>query len=79
MGKALISCDSNVTIFPRDRSSELCKRCSMYVAGMKLLEQASTETLTVFNEGHHAVSQSGKPFSAVSSDMTLEQSDNGHS
>ena len=52
------------------------KWCSMYVAGMKLLEQASVETLTVFNERHHAVRRSGKPFSA---DMTLEQSYNCHS
>ena len=55
------------------------KWCSVYVADMNLLEQSSAEALEAFNEGHHVVSRSGKPFSAVWSDMALEQSANCHS
>ena len=38
------------------------KWCSVYVADMNLLEQSSAEALEAFNEGHHVVSRSGKPF-----------------
>lgn len=46
---------------------------------MNLLEQISSETSDALKEGHHVVSRSGKPFSAVWSDMALEQSANCHS